>query len=128
MSKPTILLVEDDKASSDITRLFLAGVCNIDFAKDGFAAVEMAKKKKYPAILMDIGLTKNMNGMQTTKEIRKLPGYENTPIVALTAYAMKGDKEEFLANGLTDYISKPFERSMLVEWVKKLLFGVSDSV
>lgn len=127
MPKPTILLVEDDKASTDITKLFLASVCDVDVAQNGFLAIDMAKKTKYPAILMDIGLTKNMNGMQTTKEIRKLPGYENTPIVALTAYAMKGDKEEFLANGLTDYLSKPYERSVLVEWVKKLLFGLHDS-
>ena len=123
MTKPTILLVEDDISSSDITKLFLKDICNIEIANDGKTAIEMAKAKKYPTILMDIGLGRNMNGIQATKEIRKIPGYENTPIVALTAYAMKGDKEEFLANGLTDYMSKPFEKNELVKWVKKIIFG-----
>jgi CheY-like chemotaxis protein len=123
MEKPTVLLVEDDKSSLDITKLFLKDVCNIDIALDGFAAIKMVKEKKYPAILMDIGLGKNMNGIQATREIRKIPGYENTPIGALTAYAMKGDKEEFLAAGCTDYLSKPFEKPELVKWVKKILYG-----
>ena len=123
MEKPTLLLVEDDKSSMDITRLFLKDVCNVEIAQDGETAIKMARQKKYPAILMDIGLGKNMNGIQATIEIRKIPGYEHTPIGALTAYAMKGDKEEFLGAGCTDYLSKPFEKEELVAWVKKILYG-----
>ena len=123
MSKPTILLVEDDYASTDITRLFLKDICEVDVAHDGKEAIKMAKAKKYPVVLMDIGLGKNMNGMEATREIRKIAGYENTAIGALTAYAMKGDKEEFLGAGLSDYLSKPFEKQSLINWVKKLLFG-----
>ncbi len=123
MEKPTVLLVEDDRSSMDVTRLFLKDVCIIEMAFDGATAIKMAKEKKYPAILMDIGLGRNMNGIQATREIRKIQGYENTPIGALTAYAMKGDKEEFLAAGCTDYLSKPFEKNELIEWVKKLLYG-----
>ena len=123
MEKPTVLLVEDDQSSLDITKLFLKEVCNIEIAQDGFTAIKMAKGKKYPAILMDIGLGKNMNGIQATKEIRKIPGYENTPIGALTAYAMKGDKEAFLDAGCTDYLSKPFDKPELIKWVKKILYS-----
>ena len=123
MDKPTVLLVEDDKSSLEITKLFLKDVCKIEIAQDGFSAIKMAKEKKYPVILMDIGLGKSMNGIQATKEIRKIPGYENTPIGALTAYAMKGDREEFLAAGCNDYLSKPFDKPDLVKWVKGLLFG-----
>lgn len=126
MSKPTILLVEDDIASTDITRLFLKELCDVDIAHEGKEAIKMAKQKKYPLVLMDIGLGKNMNGMQATQEIKKIHGYENTPVGALTAYAMKGDKEEFLSAGLTDYLSKPFEKVQLIEWVKKLLFGEEE--
>ena len=123
MEKPTVLLVEDDKSSLDITKLFLKDVCDVEIAQDGRTAIKMAKEKKYPAILMDIGLGRSMNGIQATREIRKIPGYENTPIGALTAYAMKGDKEEFLAAGCTDYLSKPFDKPELVKWVKKILYG-----
>lgn len=123
MPNPTILLVDDDLASTDITKLFLREICEVDIAHDGQEAIRMAKKKKYPLVLMDIGLGKNMNGMQATGEIRKIAGYEDTPIAALTAYAMKGDREEFLDAGLVDYLSKPFEKAQLIKWVKKLLFG-----
>lgn len=123
MPNPTILLVEDDLASTDITKLFLRDICEVDVAHEGQEAIKMARKKKYPLVLMDIGLGKNMNGMQATAEIRKISGYENTPIGALTAYAMKGDREEFLDAGLTDYLSKPFEKLQLISWVKKLLYG-----
>jgi len=128
MTKPTILLVEDDLASTDITRLFLKEICDVDIAHEGQEAINMAKNKKYPLVLMDIGLAKNMNGMQATYEIRKIQGYENTPIGALTAYAMKGDREEFLEAGLTDYLSKPFEKPQLIDWVKKLLFGTDADI
>jgi CheY-like chemotaxis protein len=124
MTKPTILLVEDDFASTDITRLFLKEICDVDIAHDGKEAIKMVKNKKYPLVLMDIGLAKNMNGIQATNEIRKIHGYENIPIGALTAYAMKGDREEFLDAGLTDYLSKPFEKPQLIDWVKKLLFEI----
>jgi CheY-like chemotaxis protein len=79
----------------------------------------MAKKNSYDVILMDIGL-KGMNGLEATQEIKKLKGYEKTPIVAVTAYAMAGDKEKFLEGGCTHYISKPFKIKEFVETIQSL--------
>ena len=77
-----------------------------DFALDGAEAVEMALRKKYDLILMDINMPK-LNGMDATIQLRE---HEiTTPIVALTANALEGDAERFLALGMDDYISKPID-------------------
>ena len=69
---------------------------------------------------MDIGL-KGMSGLDAAQEIKKLPGYKDTPIVAVTAYAMVGDKEKFLEGGCTHYISKPFDINEFKNTVTGLL-------
>ena len=69
---------------------------------------------------MDINLGKEMDGIHVTKEIRKLPGYSTTPIVALTAFAMAGDREEFLGGGCDYYISKPFSKQDLLSLLSRI--------
>ena len=71
---------------------------------------------------MDIGL-RGMSGLEAVKKIREISGYENTPMIAVTAYAMEGDKEKFLDGGCTDYISKPFKIKDFQELIKKYLFS-----
>lgn len=121
MGKPQILVVDDDKPSRDVTRLFLKDLCDVDTADSGISAIEMTKEKKYDTILMDIGLGREMNGLEATKIIRKDSNYKEVPIIAVTAYALKGDKEEFLAAGCTHYLSKPFEGSTIKELLKTIL-------
>jgi CheY-like chemotaxis protein len=114
-----ILLVEDDDLTLTTVRVILKNYCIIDSVSTGYEAIEMAKKNSYDVILMDIGL-KGMNGLEATQEIKKLKGYEKTPIVAVTAYAMAGDKEKFLEGGCTHYISKPFKIKEFVETIQSL--------
>ncbi len=115
------LLVENDEASIDVTKSFLKEICNIDVVKDGDTALKEATGKKYEIIFMDIDLGWGMNGMEVTQEIKKLPQYKNVPIIALTAYAMKGDKEAFLEAGCTHYLSKPFNKKSIINIVKEVL-------
>lgn len=116
-----ILLVEDDFVSQTLTTIALRKVCVLDVAENGNVALEMAEMQKYNLILMDINLGKGLTGLDTARLIKNLPGYDKTPIVALTAYAMTGDKEEFLQNGCTHYLSKPFDINELIYLVKSLL-------
>ena len=116
-----LLLVENDLPSVQVIQLALNKICKVDVAEKGETAIDIAKHDNYDLILMDIGLGLGMNGIQTTKEIRKISGYENTPVVAVTAYAMQGDREKFLAEGLTHYISKPFEIKALQNLIKDIL-------
>ncbi|GAB6281970.1 MAG: hypothetical protein STSR0008_07140 [Ignavibacterium sp.] len=131
---PSIFLVENDSISIEVTRLFLKDFCEFDFALNGDEAIakiwesislrkekKSKKPNKYDVILMDINLGLSKNGLQVVREIRKIEGYEKTPIVALTAYAMPGDKEEFLSSGCTYYLSKPFSKNELINLLKLAL-------
>jgi PAS domain S-box-containing protein len=118
---PKVLMVEDDESSKDITRVFLRGICNFTFAASGEEALSAVEKEKFDAILMDINLGTGMSGTEAAGKIKQLDEYKDTPIVAITAFAMKGDKDEFLKAGCTHYISKPFNRISISRLMKNIL-------
>ena len=103
--------------------ILLKDICNLDIANTGEKALQMIQSKKYTAILMDIDLGRGMSGIEATKQIRKMHGYQNTPIVAVTALAMKGQKELFLSEGCSHYISKPFESKAFLNLVKEIIYN-----
>jgi len=118
---PIILNVDDDVVTQNVIRLFLKEHYEVESASDGNTAIRMAKEKTYAGFLMDINLGQDMDGIDVTKEIKKLPQYHDTPVIAVTAYAMVGDRKEFLEGGCTHYLSKPFSRSVLIDMVKSAL-------
>lgn len=120
-SLPVAMLVEDNAINGEVTALFLNNICKLEIAETGLKAIEMAKHNSFSFILMDINLGHGIDGVKTANEIRKINGYEETPICALTGYAMSADKEIFLARGFTDYLAKPFEKEELIQFVKKIL-------
>jgi CheY-like chemotaxis protein len=120
-SLPNALFVDDDIMSIDLVKILVKPICNLDIAVTGIEAIEKAKAKKYDVILMDINLGKDIDGLETTQLIRTIRGYEKTPVVAVTALAMKHDKEDFLNQGCTHYISKPFLKDDFVSLIKKVL-------
>lgn len=115
-----ILHVEDDPTARKLVKYMLQKKYAVDFAENGKKAIAMAKIKQYDIILMDINLGKAMSGVEVTKELKKLPSYEHVPIIAVTAYAMKGDDKMFLAAGCTHYVSKPFQKQMFLELISEL--------
>lgn len=117
---PSILYVEDDPASALLVKTSISNYCSIDIVPTGEEAVEYAKKKKYSAVLMDINLGNGMNGIKTTELIKSINSYKNIPFVALTAFAMVGDKEEFESMGFNYYLSKPFTKKDLTKLIEKL--------
>ncbi len=121
MKKERILIVDNDEVTRDFVSLVLKKNFIVDAAENAAEAINLAKGKHYSIILMDIGLGLGMNGIDAAKEIKKIPGYERIPIVALTAYAMKGDKENFLSQGLTHYISKPFLTNDLLTLINEII-------
>ena len=118
---PVFLYVEDDDVSRNVVKRMLEDLCVVEFATSGPEALALVKKQQFDGILMDINLGKGIDGVLVTKELRKMPRYESTPIIALTAFAMTGDKDEFLEAGCTDYISKPFSRNELIAKVKEYI-------
>ena len=114
-----ILLVEDYKHSQIIvTRLLKKNDFeSIVVVENGAEALDEVQKQKFDLILMDMQMPV-MNGFEATEKIRQLSEYRETPIIALTAFAMKGDREKCLEAGATDYIPKPIDSQEFIEKVK----------
>ena len=119
--KKAVLIVENDEDNLLFAVSVLKKHFEIDTAVEGYEAIDKAQRKVYDIILMDINLGKGIDGIQTVKEIRKLKGYEATPIVALTAYTRYGDKEEFLEGGCTHYLGKPFKSKQLLDLCQDII-------
>jgi CheY-like chemotaxis protein len=118
-----ILLVEDNVINQKIVLLSLNKLVNrIDVASNGKQALEMFGSRQYDMILMDI-MMPIMDGIMATQKIRKIESTTNrhVPIVAVTANALAGDRENCLAAGVDDYIAKPFTTEMLVRKMKNWL-------
>ncbi len=118
-----ILIVEDDPKSLILTRdlLQVSGFTTIE-ATDGKQGIELAKARNPDLILMDIQMPE-MDGLEATRILKADATTRNIPVLALTAYAMKGDEERILQAGCDGYISKPIDIQGLVKEVAKYLSG-----
>lgn len=115
------LYVEDDPVSQDVVKIYLEGICEVTTAENYDAAIEKIKKINFDFFMVDINLRDIKTGIDFLKETKKLPEYKNVKIAAVTAYALVGDKEEFLTTGFTHYISKPFNKSELLDMINQIL-------
>ncbi len=117
MTELHILLAEDNPLNQKMTMLMLSRMGHdTDLAEDGELAVQMAQRSRYDLIFMDMHLP-NMDGLEATRILRK--GGLKTPIVAVTASAMRGDRERCLEAGMDDYVSKPISRKTVAEIIVK---------
>ena len=117
---PVILIVEDNPDNMLTIKALLNGRCHIIEAEDGLAVVELAVLHQPNLILMDIALP-GMNGIEVLAELRKLEILHNIPVIAVSASAMKGDREDFIAYGFDDYISKPIDSVLFEKTIKEYL-------
>lgn len=118
--RPKVLLVEDNEGNRLVFNRYLRDDFVVDNAEEGVTAISKAELKQYDMILMDINLGPGIDGIETFRRIRELPGYKDIPVIAITAYAMKSDKEKFLNYGFTDYLKKPVLKDELLSSLKKL--------
>ena len=117
----SVLVVEDDLINSFTIERILKKKYEVFEAHNGPDAIEEAKKRNLDLILMDINLKHDMNGIEAAQQIRKIKGYENKPIIAMTAYAMPGDQEEFLKSGCSHYLAKPFTNNELLTLLAEII-------
>ncbi len=128
-----ILLAEDNPANQRVIQAILQGAhLQLDIVNNGQEAVEAVGKLPYDIVLMDISMPR-MDGMEATRAIRQLSGSAGkTPIVALTAHALTGDRERFLASGINDYLTKPIEKAAALRcislWTGESAKQVQDRV
>ena len=117
-----ILLVEDDAINQMYLKNFISSKgWEVDAAKNGLLAIEKFEKSQFDLILMD-GQMPKMDGFEATKNIRTIEKENNltqTPIIAITGYAIEGDKNKFIEAGMDDYITKPINEQKLINMIEK---------
>ncbi len=117
----TILLVEDNEINQEVAKQLLEATgLTVDLAWNGAEALERVKTRRYDVILMDMQMPV-MDGLEATRLIRELPGLSNLPIIAMTANAFEEDRQQCIAAGMNDFLSKPFDPemllAMLIRWI-----------
>jgi len=113
-----ILVVDDNIFNIRLVEAMMEPHYELITAVNGLEGIEKAKEEIPDLILMDVQMPK-MNGITAMKEIKKINGLEGIPIIAYTAFAMKGDMEKLLQDGFDDYLAKPLSISNLSELVNK---------
>jgi len=123
-----VLLAEDNPVNQQVAMAFLmAGGLEVTLAEDGREAVDWVRKARFDIVLMDMQMPE-MDGIQATRLIRKLPRGVGLPIIAMTAAAMDSDRQDCLAAGMNAHVAKPIDAERLVntllEWVS--VPGIAD--
>ena len=120
IEKPRVLIVEDDPITNEVIQFYLKHDYVVDVSVTEQQALGFLKSNKYFAVLLDINLGRGGNGLNVLRELRKMPGLENLPVIAETAFALNGDAEEFLGAGCNYYLSKPFIKPELINVLNKI--------
>jgi len=116
-----VLIVEDNDLNMKLFRdLLEAHGYGTLHTRDGMEVLELARKEKPDLILMDIQLPE-VSGLEVTKWLKNDAELKHIPVIAVTAFAMKGDEEKIRSGGCEDYLSKPISVSLFVTTIKKYL-------
>lgn len=121
MEKPKILYVEDHLESALLVRTLLKDKCQVDFTETYEETMEYLEKNDVDLILLDINLPGRKDGVDVIKDIRKSEKLKHIPVIALTAYALAGDREKLLNVGCDEYISKPMSKKELFDKLRKFI-------
>ncbi len=118
-----VLLVEDNAINQQVaTEILKMADVAVTVADNGKEAVEALGRSRFDAVLMDIQMPE-MDGYEATRKIRGKPRFRDLPIIAMTAHAMKGDRERCLAEGMNDYVKKPIDTGELFETLGRWIMG-----
>ena len=121
LENKTILLIEDNELNRKLVRAMLQiDKYQILEAEDAETGIQLAREYPPDLILMDIQLP-GMGGLNATRIIKKDSVLKDTPVIALTSYAMQGDEKEAREAGCDDYITKPIDRQRFLETISRFL-------
>ncbi len=120
-SKKKILVADDQQSIRSLVTRFLSNKYAVLEAEDGEEALEMSRSQKPDLILLDIMMPK-MDGYEAMRELRKQKKFKKLPIIALTAKAMRGDKNKCIDAGASDYLAKPVNSEKLLSMMRAWLY------
>lgn len=118
--KPRLLHVEDSAQIRLLVSIFLKNEFQIESVGNGEDAIKHAQSNEYDIILMDINLGNGMDGFETSRKIRELSSYNDTPIIALTTNDYDHVRDECISSRINAYIQKPFDKAYLIGTIQEI--------
>ena len=119
-----VLIVDDNRASRDLIRAILKPVrCDVIEASHGQQGLDLLREEHPDLVLLDIDMP-GLDGLAVVRIIRQDAAFADLPVVAVTAFAMDGDRQKAMAAGFTAYVTKPVRAAVLRQQVKQLLEAV----
>lgn len=113
-----ILIIEDNIETQLMFKVYLRKFYEVDTAVTAEEGLEKIKVQKYDLLLLDINLPGEKDGNDVLSEVRNELKMKDFPVIIVTAFALKGDKERFLENGANDYLSKPVQKTTLLNKIE----------
>ena len=120
-ARKKILLIEDNFDTQLIFKIYLRNLFDMEITETAESGIELLKKNKYDLLILDINLPGKLDGSAVLNELRNVMNKKDFPVLVVTAYAMKGDKEKFLKQGADDYLSKPVMKDDFLDRVKHFM-------
>lgn len=111
----SVLVVEDNALTRELIHHHLSAHCDAEVVANPEEALVLATENQFDVVVLDIHLSASANGIELLHRLRTMSGYTHTPAVALTAYAMPSDRDQFLDAGFDFHLSKPFTKDQLVD-------------
>lgn len=128
MAQAHVLVAEDNPTNQQVIRAMLKLIgCRFTIVEDGKKALNAVQEQHYDVVLMDMQMPE-MDGLEATRQIRRLPMERRLPIIALTANAMTGDRERCIEAGMDDYLSKPVTRHDLQSMLQRYISPNSNRI
>ncbi|MDT0631644.1 PAS domain S-box protein [Rubrivirga litoralis] len=125
--RPLVLVVDDQPQAREVARRALGDRFRVALAESGPAAMEAVAEERPVAVVLDIHLGRSISGEDVMRTLRETPAFAGLPLVAVTAYALSGDRARFLAKGFDAYVRKPYDRGVLVEAVMQAIFDRDEA-
>ncbi|MCH8960126.1 MAG: response regulator [Bacteroidetes bacterium] len=118
-TRPRVLVVDYAREAQSVVQHFLQAAYAVEAVPNAKAALHRAHQQRYDAVLLDINLGDGASGLDVLRALRALPNYAKVPIIAVTAYAVPGDRDRFIEQGFDGYLPKPFLKTSLVDMLEQ---------
>ena len=117
-TRQKILLIEDNYDTQLIFKIYLRELYELEIAETAEDGIELLKKNNYNLLILDINLPGKLDGSAVLNELRNEMNRKDFPVLVVTAYAMKGDREKYLSQGANDYLPKPIMKDDFMDRVR----------
>jgi CheY-like chemotaxis protein len=116
-----ILIVEDNTETQLILKIYLRDFYEVDTVPTAVEGLKKIKKGKYNLVILDINLPGELDGNDVIETVKNDPELKSIPILVVTAYALKGDKEKYIAMGANGYLAKPVDKISILQMSRQLI-------